>query len=83
MEYNPEPIDAQDFDTLVNSINRELQNISNAFLLGVTDTLEFKIFYVLPERPSDGVLAYIDSTADASITTSGLHEYRGGAWQKL
>jgi len=83
MSYEPDPLTHKDLDDLGNYIYRELQRISDAFLLGETDTLEFKIFYELPERPVDGVMAYIDSTADASITTSGVHEYRGGAWQKL
>lgn len=80
--YVPDPNDSQTLEELKEYVEREFRKISAQVLIGETDTLEFKIWYELPLRPLEGLAAYLDNSI-VGITTTGLHEYRGGAWVKL
>lgn len=81
--YKPNRFSGKDSDDLIRFVNSEFRRVSDALLALDIDTVDFKIWFELPPRPFEGTVAYIDSTADASITVTGLHEYVGGAWSKL
>ena len=80
--YEPSINDATDLQSLKDYIDSEFRKISGAFLVGETDTLHCVVWYSLPPRPAEGLLAYLDNSI-VGIATTGLHEYRGGAWVKL
>jgi len=81
--YKPERFGNGELTDLARFVNEELAKIGDSFLNLEIDSSDYRIWYELPPRPSEGAVCYIDSSADATITTTGLHEYRGGAWQKL
>lgn len=80
--YRPDVNDATNFDELKEYIEKEFRKLSGQLLVGRTDTLECRVWYILPPRPLEGLIAYLDNSI-SGITTTGLHEYRGGTWVKL
>lgn len=79
MRYTPE-VPPQDPAQMQGFLYQELLRVSasiEALADGHLDHL-----YVLPDKPQDGDVRYLDSSL-TGITTTGIHYYNGTSWTQL
>lgn len=78
--YSPERLTAQDLEELKEQVQRELDRLSEV----VTTLGELRLLpqAALPPRYSDGDLSYLRAAASPEAV-AGLHQVRGGAWERL
>ena len=81
MSYQPNP--NYDESDLGRYVAKELQKLSDELRTNQIDGLEFKIWYVLPDKPRAGQVYYADGTSWTGDGSSGEGLYRystGGSW---
>jgi len=82
LSYQPNPL--YDNTDLGRYLREELQKITDHLRTNEIDSLEFKVWTVLPDKPRAGQVYYADGSLWNPGSGEGLYLYLSGAtWSKL